>query len=364
MLFHAGLKIPFRCVPVRKTAQITQVRSESETLIVGNLRSPLCQRRLLQSHVPSSQKGRRYETGYRSKLTESIHRNTTFPDGTSFLDKNPPTTGVLHDKIGPKGCISFGCNSSTISKIPSVLLENQNLSFQSTPLRPKHSSNDLHSVNETSSELLTETRCPSGNLPRRYVDYRSISGRDKSVHGNGNSVIGVLGFIINKEKSIMTPTQVIQFLGFIINSNTMMILLPQEKVNKLQTLCRQILRIEKPALRSIAQLLGLLESYRPAIWKALLHFRFLQALLIRNLHTSDHNYETKIQLPGKQKVEIQWWFQNIMSINGTPITVPPPDVTIYFPMPRNRGGGQSRAVTKPTENGLPPRSCYTSIFSN
>ena len=254
MLFHAGLKIPFRCVPVRKTAQITQVRSESETLIVGNLRSPLCQRRLLQSHVPSSQKGRRYETGYRSKLTESIHRNTTFPDGTSFLDKNPPTTGVLHDKIGPKGCISFGCNSSTISKIPSVLLENQNLSVQSTPLRPKHSSNDLHSVNETSSELLTETRCPSGNLPRRYVDYWSISGRDKSVHGNGNRVIGVLGFIINKEKSIMTPTQVIQFLGFIINSNTMMILLPQEKVNKLQTLCRQILKIEKPALRSIAQL--------------------------------------------------------------------------------------------------------------
>ena len=146
-----------------------------------------------------------------------------------------------------------------------------------------------------------------------------------------------LGFIIiNKEKSIMTPTQVIQFLGFIINSNTMMILLLQEKVNKLQTLCRQILKIEKPALRSIAQLLGLLESYRPAIWKAPLHFRFLQALLIRNLHTSDH--EARIQLPGKQKAEIQWWFQNIMTINGSPITVPPPDVTIFSDAAKQRWG--------------------------
>ena len=318
---------------------MTQVRSESETLMdkeVSDLltKGAICEVPFAKDGYYSrmflvpKKDGGIYETGYRSKLTESIHKNTTFPDGTSFFDKNPPTTGVLHDKIGPKGCISFGCNSSTISKIPSVLLENQNLSVQSTPRRPKHSSNDLHSVNETSSELLTEAKGPSGNLPRRYVDYRSISGRDKPVHGNGNKVIGVPWFH-HKQGEVMTPTQVIQFLGFIINSNTMMILLLQEKVNKLQILCRQILKIEKPALRSIAQLFGLLESYRPAIWKAPLHFRFLQALLIRNLRTSDHNYETRIQLPGKQKAEIQWWFQNIMTINGSPITVPPPDVTIF-----------------------------------
>jgi hypothetical protein len=26
-------------------------------------------------------------------------------------------------------------------------------------------------------------------------------------------------------------------------------------------------------------------------------------------------------------------------------------------------GGSHQQLTKPTENGLPPRSCYTSIFS-
>ena len=74
-----------------------------------------------------------------------------------------------------------------------------------------------------------------------------------------------LGFTLNQEKSILTPTQTIEFLGFTINSNTMTISLPNEKITKLQKLCRQIMSASKPKLRSIAQLLGLLESYRPAI---------------------------------------------------------------------------------------------------
>ncbi len=136
-----------------------------------------------------------------------------------------------------------------------------------------------------------------------------------------------LGFTLNQEKSILTPTQTIEFLGFTVNSNTMTISLPNEQITKLQKLCRQIMSASKPKLRSIAQLLGLLESYRPAIWKAPLHFRFLQALLIHGLITSHHDYE--VHLPTKQKLELQWWLQNITSMNGSPIMFPPPDITIF-----------------------------------
>ena len=101
-----------------------------------------------------------------------------------------------------------------------------------------------------------------------------------------------LGFIINKEKSVLTPTRIITFLGFTINSITMLFILPSEKVQKLLTLCRQIRSGSKVLLRILAQLLGLLESYRQAVWKAPLHFRYLQALLIKGLNQSNHNYET------------------------------------------------------------------------
>ena len=54
------------------------------------------------------------------------------------------------------------------------------------------------------------------------------------------NLLKALGFIINLDKSILTPTQVITFLGFTINSITMRFTLPSEKVQKLLTLCRQI----------------------------------------------------------------------------------------------------------------------------
>ena len=55
--------------------------------------------------------------------------------------------------------------------------------------------------------------------------------------------------------------------------------LPSEKVQKLLTLCQQIRSSSKVLLQTLAQLLGLLESYRLAVWQAPLHFRYLQALL-------------------------------------------------------------------------------------
>ena len=57
---------------------------------------------------------------------------------------------------------------------------------------------------------------------------------------------------------------------------TMLFTLPQEKVQKLLTLCRQIRSGSEVLLRTLAQLYGLLESYRQAVWKAPLHFRHLQ----------------------------------------------------------------------------------------
>jgi hypothetical protein len=101
------------------------------------------------------------------------------------------------------------------------------------------------------------------------------------------NLIESLGFIINKERSVLTPTRTIIFLGFTINSITMLFILPPEKV-----VCCKICSGQKVLLRIQAQLLGLLESYRQAVRKAPLHFPYLQALLIKGLNHSHHNYET------------------------------------------------------------------------
>ena len=44
------------------------------------------------------------------------------------------------------------------------------------------------------------------------------------------------GFILNHEKSVVIPTQEIQFLGFILNSEDMTISFPGEKFEKITNL--------------------------------------------------------------------------------------------------------------------------------
>ena len=51
------------------------------------------------------------------------------------------------------------------------------------------------------------------------------------------SLLESLGFTINREKSRLIPTQIITFLGFVIDSTVETLSLPQEKVVKVKSLC-------------------------------------------------------------------------------------------------------------------------------
>ena len=48
-----------------------------------------------------------------------------------------------------------------------------------------------------------------------------------------------LGFKLNHKKCVWTPKREIEFLGFVINSTTMLILLQEEKIQKIKKECRQ-----------------------------------------------------------------------------------------------------------------------------
>lgn len=48
------------------------------------------------------------------------------------------------------------------------------------------------------------------------------------------NILENLGFVINREKSMMVPEKTVTFLGFIISSETMTIKIPEKKINKLK----------------------------------------------------------------------------------------------------------------------------------
>ena len=82
-----------------------------------------------------------------------------------------------------------------------------------------------------------------------------------------------LGLLVNLAKSILKPVQLIEFLGMIINSKTTEISLPTSKLDKITKQCNKLLKMQTTSIRDISTLLGLLETARPAVHIAPLHYR-------------------------------------------------------------------------------------------
>ena len=85
-----------------------------------------------------------------------------------------------------------------------------------------------------------------------------------------------LGFEIKKEQSCMEPIRVMQFLGFIINSESMTIFLPEEKKKKIMSRCETLLNAGPTILWKIVSTLGILTSTYQAVLPGLLYYRSLQ----------------------------------------------------------------------------------------
>lgn len=126
------------------------------------------------------------------------------------------------------------------------------------------------------------------------------------------------GFIINREKSIMTLSRSLEFLGFTVDTVKSMLLLPAKKISKIRKEIRHVLNSESLTLRELARLLGLLSSSIQAIFPGPLHYRALQRLKGRALR-SGLWYGDKIHLDKEAQVELTWWLENLDAWNGKAI---------------------------------------------
>ena len=104
--------------------------------------------------------------------------------------------------------------------------------------------------------------------------------------------------------------------------------LPAEKTHKIVDCCHHLLVSQSITLRNLASLIGLLESLKPAIWPAPLHFHHLQSDLIRGLQMNQESYDTLIALSPSARVELAWWLKHTLNANGSPIHLPPLDMII------------------------------------
>ena len=164
----------------------------------------------------------------------------------------------------------------------------------------------------------------------------------------------LLGFKINMKKAVTTPTHIVKFLGFIIDSITQSVSLPQDKVTQVEVRCATLIQTGACTRRELASLIGTLQACAVAVLPAPMYYRNLQFQL-----NTEGNWEEVIQLNTGSLADLTWWTTNIPQWNGTPWHRPHPSTTVYTDSSMEGWGGHtSQGEEAQGYWTLPQTSCH------
>ena len=155
-----------------------------------------------------------------------------------------------------------------------------------------------------------------GNQCNGYIDDTYAQAETKNECMESVNMMAALfkslGFEINFEKSCFEPSKKIKFLGFIVDSETMHIKLPEEKALRMIKICRSIQKSKTQLIRDVACLLGLIVSSFPAVKYGPLLYRCLEIEKTKALKQNRGDFDARMCLSYESKEEISWWNDNIL----------------------------------------------------
>ena len=141
------------------------------------------------------------------------------------------------------------------------------------------------------------------------------------------AVLRLYGFKVNDKKCVVTPTHIITFLGFDVDSARMMLKVTEEKRKNILAEVRSVIRKGKvKSLKELARIIGLCISIRPVVKEASLYLYQMQkwrdALLGPVSSTTSRwqmrgrwNRSLEVQearVPQEVMMEMKWWEERLV----------------------------------------------------
>lgn len=125
-----------------------------------------------------------------------------------------------------------------------------------------------------------------------------------------------LGFVLNKQKSVLHPQQTCRFLGFLYNTVDLTLSLPSDKRSNILRLIHKFMNLPTCSIREFSQLIGVLVAACPSVKYGWLYTKSLER--IKFLALQEHGtYEAKIKLPISILPDLRWWEHNVAQSNNT-----------------------------------------------
>ena len=123
-------------------------------------------------------------------------------------------------------------------------------------------------------------------------------------------VFDSLGFTVHSVKSVLQPTQRIEFLEFWLDLVNIIVSLTDRKVEKIRSVCVELLEMEVCSIRHTTEIIGYLVA-------ATLVFGFVPVfckewrLLKCSSFSNCGNFDAFMRVPDSVREDLLWWTNNV-----------------------------------------------------
>ncbi|KAK7113991.1 hypothetical protein V1264_000131 [Littorina saxatilis] len=156
-----------------------------------------------------------------------------------------------------------------------------------------------------------------------------------------------LGFSINRVKSELAPSQTFTYLGMSFDTVAWTVQPSQRRVDKLQAQIRSTLPLLMASIRSLASILGQMESMALLVSLGRVHKCPLQFALKPFVDSPLVDWDALIPLQGWFQSATLPWLHTEWVCRGVPIVVPLPDLDLFTDASREGWGAHTDLQTPP-----------------
>ena len=154
-----------------------------------------------------------------------------------------------------------------------------------------------------------------GHVITAYIDDSLLVGLTEEKASNAvqdtAKLLEALGFIIHPEKSVFTPRQEIEYLGFKIDSKKMTVTLPTARKLDVKMVCDTLLGDDRHTIKRVAMVVGKLVAALPGVQYGRLHYRSLEQDKIKALKLNHGHYDRHMTISKEAKRDLQWWIDHV-----------------------------------------------------
>ena len=291
-------------------------------------------REFLLPDVPVPPKRRQAETCNKSIKAQPLCEDRALQNrGHSHAERSAKSRR-LDGQDRPERCLFYDSHCSGGQRFPQIPMEGPDVSVQLSSVRVVVSPVGLYQDHTASCGNPAGNRPTSDHLHRRYPRHGGDRVSPQRPCDSSGVPAGEPGVCGNHPKSELDPSQEIEFLGFTVNSKTMELKLPGEKIKKIRAEAGKVLQSDTVSALALSWLIGKMNAATQAIPMAPLYYRNLQTCL-REVLQEDQSYSSTTVLTKEAREELEWWRDHFTQWNGQSLIAHNSSLT----MPQKRVGG-------------------------